>query len=276
MFKEMTAFSHKLTACDKQIKLLKKATDGMMKVADKTLTEPLPMVYELDPVTKKPRVVESWTPQKEGSPVTGSMQKSHSLELKEEALDPIGSWQASYKHAKLRMAEVTKAQLELDACRRALYNRQAKHIKKNAKTADAYLGEMPGEEQDPHLLAARTKYVTMEEQMHQDLIKLAHRARSVQRYLSRAMALEAQALRESAEAVEAGGTAPSTPVSTGYGHQTSGAFTPTAQSPTAAGAGYDANGARPPAVAAPGQMGHTAQPQTTGQKEQALAQALHV
>lgn len=270
MFSEATKFSHKLIACEKQIKLLKKATDGMMKVADKTLTEPMPMVYELDPITHKPKVVESWTPMREGSPHTGSMQKSVSLELKQEALDPIASWQAEYKHAKLRMAEVTKAQLELDANRRRLYNQQAKHIKKNAKTADAYLGEMPGEEQDPHLMAARTKYVTMEEQMHQELIKLAHRARTVQKYLSRAMQLESQALAESAEAVESGGTAPSTPNSAlGYGSQKKAlGFTPSSQSPTAtsgqsemamAGGGYDANGPHPAAVPAPGPM---AQPQT--------------
>jgi hypothetical protein len=195
MFDESTAFSKRLTSCEQQIKALKKATDGLLAISEKVLSQPLPQVWDnaADGTVVQPVAGT-------GSPLikAGQLQRSHSLDMQAKVFDPIAGWQREFTRMKGRMAELDRQSLRLDAARRAHYKGAQKHLKENVMKADNVSARGPQEEENPELVSARSAFIKIEGEVHEELVRLADSARHVQAYLTKAMELQADTLSAAA------------------------------------------------------------------------------
>lgn len=197
MMEEASAFGKRLKACEKQIKQLQSAAEGMVTKAEEAMSGPFPQVWELD-LAGSPKPTAEF--QEETFLLRRGIKKPTLEALKKHTLDPIDAWQHALSVAKARMKEVAAAQLDLDAARRAFYKDQARLIKVNTRQTDNAHAVMPTEGNDPRLTAARLKADSLEAAVHQELIQLVRATRHVHLYLTAAMHLEGQALSEAAHA----------------------------------------------------------------------------
>lgn len=195
MFDESTAFHHQLTKCEHSIQALRKATDGMLAVSEKTLSKPLPSVWDNTPDGTDVQPVAG-----SGAPLIapGLLKPKNDADLQTKVYDPITSWQKEYARMRTRVMELDKASLRLDAARRAHYKGAQKHLKENVMQQDNVSARGLAENENPELTAARTSFQKTEAEVYSELQTLAQNARHVQGYLCNAMALTGETLQSAA------------------------------------------------------------------------------
>lgn len=195
MFDESTAFSKRLTSCETQVQGLKKATDALLAISEKTLTQPLPSTWDNTADGSGVQAVAGT-----GAPLVkpGQLQRSRSMELKQKVYDPMTAWQKDYQRMKTRMAELDRQALRLDEARRMHYKGAQKHLQENVMKQDNVSMRSIAEGENPELVAARNGFQKLETEVHAELQQLALRARGVQGYLANAMQLQAETLSSAA------------------------------------------------------------------------------
>ena len=129
MLKEATEFSTHLKRCEKDIRALKVATEGLLVTSKVVLTSPLPRVFEETGGGKVVPVVTGPVGSNGVAPIGGSdfspeelarVSKETGAKLETEVLAPMERWMNAFSLVQNRMTKLEALRLEVDSRRRTV------------------------------------------------------------------------------------------------------------------------------------------------------------
>jgi len=201
-YEEAKVFATNLKTCSKEIRALQVATAGMLAATSKTLSTPLPRVYDVDGTTKK--ALPSFERETERERMTMAEEEvnvrdleaisySTTTRMERDVLRPMEQWLKVYKTFPAKLKRIEKQRLDYDASRRA-YNVIADKVYRRS------LGGSESAKLNAEMSARKAAkdakeiaYVTYEDECHRELTQLVKDAKSLRTYLVAAMRVQEQA-----------------------------------------------------------------------------------
>lgn len=207
MMHEAAEFAVHLRRCEKDIRTLKNATEGLLMTTKIVLSAPLPRVYE---ETGNGRVAAM--PAVAGQPGTliggdfkvedlTRISKETSRKLDTEVLAPMARWNTAFHTVELRMRKLEEIRLEVDSRRRTVQDLAHKVDKQKAKLAQT---RAKGEDEmqmtiktmqhkENKLTAAKQSFKEHEALVYQQLAQLIRDGVWLKSYIAAVMRVEQEA-----------------------------------------------------------------------------------
>jgi len=216
MMKEAGDFALSLRRCEKDIRTLKEATEGLLTTTRLVLSQPLPRIYD-DNGTGKVVVVAP----EDGGEGTGligldfrgedlqRISRETSRQLDAEVLAPMGRWNAAFHSVEVRMKKLEQIRLEVDSRRRTVLDLSMKVEKMRdnlpktrAKGEDEMQATMKQQQhKENKLAAARQSFKEHEALVYTQLAQLIKDGIWLKSYIAAVMRVEQTAFTTAFQAM---------------------------------------------------------------------------
>lgn len=207
MLREAGDFAGHLKRCEKDIRNLKNATEGLLNTTKIVMSAPLPKVYE-DAGNGSAQPAPVQTPGAIG-PIGGDFKvdelqrvaKETAKKLEAEVLAPMQRWTTAYNTVQTRMTKLEGLRLEVDSRRRTVADLGQRIDKQRARLPQTRnKGEFEMEQtikkmqhKENKLAAARQSFKEQEAMVYQQLAQLIRDAVWLKSYIAAVMRLEQEA-----------------------------------------------------------------------------------
>ncbi|KAK9808708.1 hypothetical protein WJX72_002336 [[Myrmecia] bisecta] len=210
MLTDAGEFANHLKRCEKDIRALKNATEGLLNTTKIVMSAPLPKVFEDAGQGKATPVVSG--PGQSGS-IGGDFKvddltrvaKETAKKLEAEVLAPMQRWTTAYNTVQTRMQRLEAVRLEVDSRRRTVTDLARKIDKQRARVpqkgakGEFDLDQLIKKQQhkENKLASARQSFKEQEAMVYQQLAQLIRDAVWLKTYIAAVMRLEQEAFQAS-------------------------------------------------------------------------------